>query len=167
STVMAAVAVGATLPTPARWYGVLARAWLETATAAGVIALALVARAGPLPPSPWDPSAGALLTATAPPLAGGYQAPSLTWIGSTLALGTITYTLAQTWHLAFPTPLLDIALLGHATLALFAGLAVPRLAQPAERLDRVVGQPLGLAALVSSALALPLLLATRPPLAVP
>src|SRR5262249_55319440 len=45
STVMAAVAVGATVPTPARWYGVLARAWLETATAAGVIALALVARA--------------------------------------------------------------------------------------------------------------------------
>jgi hypothetical protein len=105
-----------------------------------------------------------LVAATAFLLAWAYQSVALSWVGSLFILGGIIDALYR--HapgLAFPTPLMDIALLAHATLGLLISWALRRwaarhpspLSAPLTHFYQV---PLGQAGLVASCLALPLLL---------
>jgi hypothetical protein len=166
STLMAAVAVwAANRETPTAWYRVLTRAWLETAIVAGILSLVLVGLGTSIPKSPLPTYIGVLVTATALLLAWGYHTPVLTWVGSMLALGTITYGLRQASDLHFPTPLLDIALLSHATLVLLVGEA-SALAR-GSRLNHLVVKPFSQSGLASSCVALPLLVLNGSPLVEP
>jgi hypothetical protein len=159
--VMAAVAVAAPrlVPGSAPRVAVLG-AWRETALGAGLLALLLalatVPAHGPAPLHPWT---GGLLAATALTLAWSYQAVWLTWAGSTLALGSIVAALMQAEpRLDFPAPLLGVALLIHSTAVLAAGL---RLRRGSTHLRVLFAEPFLQAALLSSCLALPLLVPVR------
>jgi hypothetical protein len=164
------------------WYRVLAGPWLEMAAVAGIVALLLVGTTLPPPSSPLHAGTGILLTATALLLAWGYDTAALTWIGSTLALGSIAWSLYH-WQLAahvpwldYPTPLLDLALLAHATLLLVTAISLQGfikaratgVSRGIGRVHRLLAEPFEQAALVSSVLALPLLVGmSQRPLLVP
>lgn len=146
-------------PEAARWsLAVLGGAWLETAAAAGVLALMLVGVSLPAGPSPLHTYTGGLLTVTALLLAWGYQRVEFSWLGAVLALAGITHAFYRATDLDFPAHLLDYALLTHATALLLAGLGLRRAFPGREPVDRLYTEPFRLAGLIASFAALPLLL---------
>jgi hypothetical protein len=168
----AAAAIAATWASIAASYQVGGRfsaftqAGREVSAVLGALAFILPLTAGP-PTSLVYIASGLLLAPTAFALGWGFRNSAFSAIGSLLGLATGVYALSRTTGLDFPTPLLDFALLGHATIAFGVAFAVERLLRPADAARAVLAAPLGLTGLVTSALALPLLVATRSPWIVP
>ncbi|HEV3263193.1 MAG TPA: hypothetical protein VG013_40535 [Gemmataceae bacterium] len=148
-------------PTDPPWYAVMTVAWRQTAPAAGILTL-LLSLLG-LGPAGWQWTGLTLglLAATAFALAWGCQSVVWTWVGSVLALGGIADVLA--WHSPgsdSSVARLGVALLAHASFALLAGLGLRnKTLASGSPIYRLYAQPLGQAVLVSSGLALPLILA--------
>jgi hypothetical protein len=139
------------------WFGVLMPACRDLAGLCALLGLflALLTR-GPLP-ADTATYTGVALTAASLLLAWTYGAPILTWVGSTLLLWTLFYTLP----LHFPAlALLRLGLaapLLHASIVLAAGLEIRHSPWQTARLREIFAEPLRRAALVSSLLAFPFL----------
>jgi hypothetical protein len=152
------------------WYSVLF-AWRETAIVAVVLALAASL------PSLRDYQSvlpfytAIFLAATTFLLVLEFQLASLSWLGSGFVLASITYALLRQYPRAEWLTPSCLALLSQATIALAASMALknlpkiwPSVVSPAEddqektAVRWLFAEPLGQAALVSSALALPILL---------
>jgi hypothetical protein len=101
----------------------------------------------------------ALLATVALVLAWVYRRGFMVWVGSAFLLAAFIHLFAGAIGEArLPRPL-AVALLAHATLALFAGLAVARLRHGnGPDLNRLLGGPLRQSALIASTAAVPLLL---------
>ncbi len=90
-----------------------------------------------------------------------YRSAGRTWVGSMVALAGLVHTLVYNYTGALDQPLLA-AVLTHATLAVAASVGLEiwigrRTPRPADDLRRVFITPLGQTALLSSALAVPVL----------
>ncbi|MHC4177289.1 MAG: hypothetical protein ACYSWU_07275, partial [Planctomycetota bacterium] len=98
-------------------------------------------------------------------LAWTYRSPARTWAGSMLVLAGLVHTLWFNYHQWIGQPRLSllIALLAHCTLAVAAGVLLDTWTKsrsdgvPGEAIGRVFSQPLADTALLSSALAVPVL----------
>src|SRR5262249_47305664 len=105
----------------AKWYTVLA-AWRGPSAVAATTALVLASISLQPGTSALPAYTGVFLAATAFLLAWAFQSATITWVGSTLALGSIAYALAHS------TPGMDLpvhwhpALLYHATISLAASV---------------------------------------------
>lgn len=127
----------------------------ETGMVAWCLALVLTLAAPTLGASWFHAVTGVFLAGTAFRLAWENRAPSIVWIGSTVALATLVHVLAlQLGPTVVPRPWL-VALLVHATLALVAGRLVPAAGS-------ILGDALRDSALASSVLAIPLVLPVWP-----
>lgn len=150
------------------WSSLLAPVWLETAALAILPALAVALASATWP---WHSVTASLLAATAfllvrhstaHPVLVEVPAAAWTWVGATLALGALVNL--AVWgpgaaHVAQPWP---VALLSHATLVLGASLLLRARGAAATNggstVEADVVIPLGRSALLSSFLAVPLLL---------
>jgi hypothetical protein len=127
--------------------------------AAVILAVALVGLFSSPTPSLHTYTAGSL-TATAWLLTWRYRSTELTWVGSTFLLLGLLHLLGWAADLTVPH-LLTMTLLLHASLVLSAALlvrAIRREGEIALALRRLYGGPLSRAALVSTFVALPLVL---------
>lgn len=144
------------------WYVAFGSVWRETAIAAGIFALAWSGFGPGLLTSNLPSFTLGLLAVTAFRLAWGYQNARWSWLGSLLVLGCIGHV----WvcHVTGPSWLLlaTSALISHATVAILLGVLVRFYSQyqqdQAEPLNAIYSVPLDRSALVSSILAVPLLL---------
>jgi hypothetical protein len=135
------------------WYGVLA-AWRGPAAFAAILAIGIAS----ISLHPGDTLApvftATFLAATAFLLAWAFRAPALTWLGSAMGLGGITYAFAhQQARLGLPLSW-QWPLLLHATIALAVSLLLQRRgvagAEPSKPRSQLYAEPLGQSALVFS-----------------
>src|SRR5262249_55628421 len=142
------------------WYSVFAAAWRETSVVAAGLGLGLALASNTFTDGEELHSlAGSFLAATAFLLAWRYQAPALTWAGSALVLASLGHAFYWNALGLAPLPPIRVALLAHAALAVAAGLLIRAgSTRSPGGLDRLLLQPLVGSGLVSTALAVPLLL---------
>jgi hypothetical protein len=138
--------------------------WRETAAATLPLALACLIPSLSANSLPRPAVVGVILTTTGVLLAWCWDRRLFTWIASTLALAALA--LVTGW----PT----VALLGHASLALLVSRPLMSRSVPSadgesirQKLNRLFAQPLAAAALLSSLLTAPALLATGSPTGFP
>ncbi len=137
--------------------GQLGRAARDVAAGTGLFAAISVAELN-LTEAAVRAGSAALLAAAALVLARVYRRRLVVWVGSAFLLAAFVHWLVgAVGATRLPQPL-TAALLGHATLALAAGLAVRRLRRgTAKELCRLFGEPLRRSALLTSLAAVPLL----------